>query len=199
MNVLNQWAKDAEVSEGGGFAPHPLGDFPGVIVSIKQKTIEKTGQAVWNINVKTAHGTGQYTIWGFTDKDMQEANTKQDARDQLLATLGRYKRLFVDLGVFTKEEAKSLGWDEGPHSVIGALNSLMGKACMLHVETNMNNPKYQNIYINAPQANQNSGMDNLPQNQQAPMDQSMGPAGMTAAPPFDDTPPSPLAPPQGFS
>lgn len=195
MSVVEQWAKGTKASDG--FTQHPVGDYPGVITTIKQNKLEKTGQYLWNLSIKTAHGNAQFTIWGISEQDIQKANSNQADRDKLLSALGRHKRLFVDLGVFSKEDADTLGWMEGDHSVIGSLSKLLGRACNVHIETSANNPKYQNVYINAPQAVQNSGMDNLPVND-APNNQASGSAGMNAAPPFPDDIPSPLAPPPSF-
>lgn len=140
-DVLNQWAKQTAAGEGGGYQPHPNGEFPAQIVDIKQKTVDY--RPVWDIRIKSHHGFATTSIWSFTDQDLQD-------QQKCLKTLSRLKRMYVDLGVWNKQTADAAGWDDGPTSIIGALGTLVGRPCWLVVQPHQTRPDRQIVYINAP-------------------------------------------------
>lgn len=149
IDALNQICGGVAPSEG--FAQHPVGIWPGTIVDIKQRVLDH-GTPLWDLSIQTEAGNARFTIWGFSPEDIKKATMEQKARDQMLQSIARTKRIFVDLGIWDDDTAKSAVWSGGTNSILGALQFLKGKPCTINVQPSKKEAGKVVVYLNAPQS-----------------------------------------------
>jgi hypothetical protein len=154
---INELSAGTEASSG--WRPHPFGSFAATVTEVRKETItgkgQQVGKPVWKIVCQTARGTAEYTVWDFTQQDIQMASQSADHKDRMIKAIGRTKRMLGDLGVATDETLKLAGWNNGVGSVTGYLGqAIMGAKCTLVVEpsrpdpANPSAPPRQVVYIN---------------------------------------------------
>ncbi len=161
IDFLNSVCSGVKASEAPDFKPHPLGEFHGTVLSVESKVIKQANNSVIELKIATTDGAGakvgvaNYNEWMFTTEDITQAQTSQEGRDRLNGRIGRIKRLFVDLGVYTHEKVDSMGWSsQGNMNDPGILESfefLKGKTCSVTVKANTKPNKPAMIFVNAPQ------------------------------------------------
>jgi len=139
--ILDNMVKGA--SADSGYKQHPCGSFDGKVEEIKQKEIG--GRPIWNVSVRTTEGLAQYTIWGFNQSDIAQAEVNQDKREKILKSITRTKAIYVDLGL-----PEPQAWSTGDQSVLGMMGQLKGRACTVVVQPNKYQPGKFVTFINAP-------------------------------------------------
>lgn len=201
LEQLNQLTSAAPIADPAGtFTPHPLGGFNGVIESIVKKKVKLDNRPdecpIYEVVAKTAYGTAQYTIWGYTQHDVSQIMQGGQARELFDKTMGRLKRLFVDLGVWTEDlinQSPVLWHGDRSPAVLNDMHQLQGKRCWVAVLdslTHPGDPKKRTVFLNAPR-------DNMPdQPQQAAQGGLQGPPTAHDAPPLG-MPPNGAAQPPG--
>lgn len=172
---INQLATETEASAGGGLAP---GEYPGVLEGPIQKTWE--GKRFWEIPVNTPRGKTSISIWDFDQSDIEQAGTDLEFREKVQAKIARAKRLYVDVGVWSRDLAKSASWSGDDHSIVGCLSELAGRKCTVVVQRRANDPGKTNVFINAPK-------NETPINQ-PPTLENHGSAFTGSVPSLDDIP-----------
>lgn len=146
-DFLNDVCEGTEKSEGGDFVIHPLGSFAGTVSSVVAKTTP-SGKPVWELFVKTAYGSANFNIWGFTNQELAEGKQSQDGREKILTNIKRIKRIFFDLSVYPDDEIKKLPWSKGEKNVLNSFQYMIGKPCNLVIKTNINDSTKRVTYIN---------------------------------------------------
>ena len=146
LDFLDSVSVECEAAESKtGFVQHPCGSYAALVEGHTMKVIP-SGSPVWELTIKTAHGIAQHSCWGFSSDDIQQARSSQTSRDRMMGTIARHKRLFVDLGVWTAEEAKGKTWS----LISTSWDLLTGKSCQLVVKPDHKKPGYTLTYVNAP-------------------------------------------------
>jgi hypothetical protein len=149
MDAFNQMAQQTKAASGGGCLPP--GDYPAVLGMPIQKDWD--GKRFWEIpfTVLEQHQRkGNITIWDFDADDRSKAVNDPQFAERCEKTIGRHKRLMVDVGVWSRDLAQSATWDTGDHSVVGALAQLNGRKCHVVVVKRKDDPTKTNTFINAP-------------------------------------------------
>jgi hypothetical protein len=148
LDFLDQITNQADQESIPDFQPHPLGSYAGVVTEVKQKTIKD--KPVWEIFVKTAHGVTNHNRWGFSPAEMslgaQRTSAGEEQRDKMVQTVARHKRLFVEMGIFTAEEAKSVKWND----ILGSWVKLQGRPCNIVVKPDQKKQGYTMSFLNGP-------------------------------------------------
>lgn len=173
---INQLATGTGASSGGGLPP---GEYPGILETPIQKTWD--GKTFWEIPINTTRGKTNVTIWDFDGSDVQRAETDPGFREKVQNKIARTKRIFVDVGVWSRDEAKSASWSAGDHSVVGALGKLTGRPCLVVVQKRTDDPGKTNVFINAPRGGVGHSSDEMPT-------ENFGSAFSGAVPSLDDIP-----------
>jgi hypothetical protein len=197
LNDLNNLVAGAPVAEPGTFTPHPLGEFPGKVVNVsgrKVKTHDRGEVPVYEIEAQTSHGMARYSIWGYVQADVAEIMQGGKAREQFNKTIGRVKRLYVDLGVWSGDDALgTVLWAGEGRSILGDMSRLVGKDCWVVCRPSQKDPNDAGkrvVFLNAPRPGQSAqpvsstaSVANLP---------GVGPTASNGAlpPPTMATPPS---------
>jgi len=146
LDQLNEITRQAAVPEDTGFTAHPMGEFSGVVYEVSQKSHNNT--PIYEIKIKTAHGTCKHAIWGYTQQDVQKMAAEPKYKEQVQNNIGRHKRLFVDLGVWSEDQAQAAGWSAGDCNILNDLQKLGGKKCRVVIKPNHNNPAKTVMFVN---------------------------------------------------
>lgn len=159
-DFLNQVAGDLEAAEQvSDYRPHPTGEFHGEITSVESKYVAKAQNSVFEFQVKTSDDQGPVgkttkNEWAFTDQEIMRAQSHQDDRDKLLDKIKRLKRLFVDCGVYTADQARQLVWADpqgNKPSIVQSFDKLVGQKCSVSVKPNNRDASKGNVvFLNAP-------------------------------------------------
>lgn len=158
LEQLNALTRGAKLPEGGGYTPHPLGEFNGQIVAITKKMHDE--RPLYEIEARTAVGTAKYTVWGYNASDINKAANDPKFRETVEGGIGRTKRLFVDLGVWTEDQAVQAVWSGSSPGVLNDMAHLKGKRCWVVVRQSTKDAQKQVVWLNAPRdgvADQNLG------------------------------------------
>ncbi len=159
LDFLNDIAGGTDAADAPEYKKHPIGEFHGVVDNVGQKAMPQQQNVIFEFSVKTYDndhnpvGTAEYSEWGFSDEQIEEAKTTQEGRDKAVDKVRRIKRLFTDMKVFTPAEAKALVWsskDASKPSVLNSFRLLVGKRCSVSVKQSFKDPSKTKIFLNGP-------------------------------------------------
>lgn len=153
MSIRDRIKKEAE---SGGWRPHPIGSFAGVIEKIDEK--EHDGKVLWEISVRTEKGIAKATVWKTTSADidgelMKFSKTRAEAEDKYVKAMGRLCRLFTDVGL---EAPDGESEEELENNAYERMGELIDRPCKVVVQANPAKPDSPRVYINAPERGQKS-------------------------------------------
>jgi hypothetical protein len=147
---LRDRIKNESQNSGGGFRPHPLGNYPGVVEEVREKTLD-SDQVVYDIVVRTAEGIAKVGVFKTTVADVEDGyGGKLDraaAEDRYVKSIGRVCRLYRDLGLEEPDGGDEL---ELEAATFARLGELVGRVCEVSVQPNRRKPGDVVVYINAP-------------------------------------------------
>ena len=153
------------------YSEHPVGEFHGQVTDVKQRMLP-SGQAVFDVMLRTTHGTTKFSIFDITPQDVYDAEGNQERVQKIVDKGIRTKQIFVDLKAAPPEVVASWGWAStldrnGEPGMMDNLALLIGKHCWVKVAARNNDPSKRMIFINAPRDTPSQG--HPPQaNQQRP-------------------------------
>jgi len=144
-----------ESAEGGGYRPHPVGNFAAVITEVREKTT-KQGRPYYMVKIKTTEGTANHAIFINRAQNIQNelaniAGSIEAAEDMYVKGLGRLLRSYRDLGLQEPDGASEFEIEEQAY---GRLGEWIGRPCMLNVAQNDKDPQNPWININPAQPGQ---------------------------------------------
>jgi hypothetical protein len=159
LDFLNSLSGNAEAAESVGFVQHPLGTFHGVVESVTQKS--HNGSPLWELKIATSIdggkpvGHAQFSIWGFSQAEVDDARRTEAGKKKILDSIARIKRHFVDLEIYTAEQVKSMIWSNatnGDLCILGSFKLFQGRKCSIAIKPNNKDASKQVTFLNAPQA-----------------------------------------------
>lgn len=154
-DFLNSLARGTKPTETE-FTHHPPGKFHGQVTSIRQETAAN-GKPIYKVRCETTDDSGKdvgvcdVPFWCWSSADQSAAmRGDEKARESIVRTIATFKKLLVDVGLFSKEQAESMPWssDADETDVLSSIGLCVGRKCQIVVKPNPRDATKMQVFLN---------------------------------------------------